>query len=199
MRGAKMEPKYLKNGVFSEKIEKYTIENSNFQSERDYISLSHIHLSVDEIINQFKAGFKDTVPIRLKCYKGYQMERDLVERIKAVWGERIKTDIEVSAFDGLVKGHPDFAFDNYPGDCKSVLMDDWIPKDGKLPRRIYWQMQAYMKYSEKDKSLVIFESRESGKLVDFWVKENRDIQNEIGEKLQQIIKVVSSIIKNYKL
>ncbi len=31
-----MEPKYLKNGVFSEKIEKYTIENSNFQSERDY-------------------------------------------------------------------------------------------------------------------------------------------------------------------
>lgn len=65
MKGAKMGPKYFKNGVFSEKIEKYTIENSNFQSERDYISLSHIHLSVDEIINQFKAGFKDTVPIRL--------------------------------------------------------------------------------------------------------------------------------------
>ena len=60
-------------------------------------------------------------------------------------------------------------------------------------------MQGYMKYSKKDKSLVIFESRESCKLVDFWVKENWDIQNEIGEKLQQIIKVVSSIIKNNKL
>ena len=68
------------------KSKKYTIENSNFPiGERLYIGY-HIHLSVDEIINQFKAGFKDTVPIRLKCYKGYQMERDLVERIKAVWG-----------------------------------------------------------------------------------------------------------------
>lgn len=181
----------IKNGLFSSEIEKYTLENSNFQQKRNYISLSHIHLSVDEIINQFKAGFEDTIPIRLKCYKGYQMEKDLMHRIKAVWGERIKTDIEISAFNGLVKGHPDFTFDDYPGDCKSVLMDDWIPKDGKLPRRIYWQMQAYMGYSGKNKSIVIFESRESGKLVDYWVRPNWTIQNEINEKLKQVIKSVS--------
>ena len=30
-----MEPKYLKNGVFSEKIEKYTIENSNLTTTKD--------------------------------------------------------------------------------------------------------------------------------------------------------------------
>lgn len=181
----------VKNGGFSAEVEKYTAANSNFQPERNYISLSHIHLSAEEIINQFKEGFEDSIPVRLKCYKGYQMERDLMERIKAVWGARIKTDIEVSAFDGLVKGHPDFTFDDYPSDCKSVLMDDWFPKDGKLPRRIYWQMQAYMKYSGKDKALVIFESRESGKLIDYWVRANWNIQKEIDEKLQQIVKAVS--------
>ena len=52
-------------------------------------------------------------------------------------------------------------------------------------------MQAYMKYSGKDKALVIFESRESGKLIDYWVRANWNIQNEIDEKLQQIVKAVS--------
>jgi len=181
----------VKNGGFSAEIEKYTCANSNFQPKRNYISLSQIHLSVEEIINQFRGGFEDTIAGRLKCYKGYQMEKDLMQRIKSVFGARIKTETEIAAFDGLVKGHPDFTFNDYPSDCKSVLMDDWFPKDGKLPRRIYWQMQAYMKYSGKDKALVIFESRESGKLIDYWVRANWNIQNEIEQKLQQIVKAVS--------
>jgi hypothetical protein len=170
----------------SEDIIKWTCENSHFEQTRNYISLSHIVASVDELINEYKNGFQDSESIRLKCYKGYQMEANLLTRIKHIYGDRIKTNIEISVFDGLIKGHPDFTFDNYPADCKSVLMDEWLPKDRRLPRRIYYQMQAYMLYLNKDKGLVIFESRESGLILDCWLRQNQNIQNEVREKIKKL-------------
>lgn len=167
--------------AIAEAVTSYTAKNSNYDVRRNYISMSHAALNLDEIVAQWNGGFEDSLHARLKCYKGYQMERDLMQRIIAVFGERIKTDVEYTAFDGLVQGHPDFEIDGLPGDCKSVLMDDWLPKE-KLPRRIYWQMQAYMLYSGKPRAVAIFESRESGKLVDFWIAENKKIQLEIDSK-----------------
>jgi hypothetical protein len=172
-------------------IEEYTASISNFDERRDYVSLSHVHLGADELVAQFQGGFQDGRDVRLKCYKGYQMEKDLVSRIRAVFGNRISDGGEISAFGGLVKGHPDFLFDGYPADCKSVLMDEWLPKDGKLSRRIYWQMQGYMKYAGKEKSLVIFESRENGRLVHIWVRPNLGIQNDIESKLQEVVKRIA--------
>jgi hypothetical protein len=172
---------------FSEALIAHTCANSNFQRTRNYISLSHVHLSVDELVKQYKQGFPDSQDIRLKCYKGYQMERDLLERIKAVCGDRIVTGTEISCFDGLVKGHPDYTFDGSPGECKSVLMDEWLPKDGKLPRRIYWQLQGYMLYSNKSKAIVLFESRENGRMVHLWVNQNTAIQKQIDANLKLVI------------
>jgi hypothetical protein len=168
----------------------YTTENSNFETSRDYISLSHCHLSIEELVNQYKSGFQDGIQTRLKCYKGYQMERDLLIRIIDVFGkDRIKLDQEISAFNGKVKGHPDFWFMNYPADCKSVLMDDWLP-NGWLPRKVYWQMQGYMYYSNRNKALVIYETRQSGLIKSFWINANRSIQNEIDLKLNEVIKII---------
>ena len=177
----------------SESLLLYTAENSNYQLSRDYVSMSHASLTFEEIINQFRDGFPDSLETRLRCYKGYQLERDLMERLKNVFGNRVTTGIEYSAFDGMVKGHPDFCFDGFPADCKSVLMDDWLPKDGKISRKIYWQMQSYMMYGNKEKALVIFESRESGKLEDYWIRANKNIQTEINAKFSQVCKFLKSI------
>ena len=166
-----------------------TAKNSNYETRRNYISLSHCSLSVGEILDQFENGFTDTIPIRLKCYKGYQMEADLVKRIDMSIGP-VRTDVEISAHGGIVKGHPDFEYESYPGDCKSVLMDDWIPKNGKLPRKVYWQMQGYMLYSQKDLSLVIYESREGGALSTFCVRANRRVQAEIKSKIDKVVSLI---------
>jgi len=153
----------------TEAIEGYTALHSNFETSRDYISLSHCHLSVDEILQQYRNGFPDSLEIRLKCYKGYQMERDLLARIEKVFGpDRVKTGWEISAFDGKVKGHPDFKFMEYPADCKSVLMDEL--------------------YSDRIKALVIYESRQSGLLKSFWINANRSIQAEIDQKMKEVIR-----------
>ena len=106
----------------TEALTAWTETHSSYETERNYISLSHCGLSVEELLKQWKSGFEDTRENRLRCYKGYQMEADLRARMKLAFGsDRVGPSFEISAFDGLVKGHPDFSFDTYPGDCKSVL------------------------------------------------------------------------------
>jgi len=168
-------------------LEAYTARYSRYELIRDYISLSNCALSVDELIDQYRVGFADGITIRLRCYKGYQMEDDLRGRLIKTHPEFISAGGEISAFDGIVKGHPDFRFDRRPGDCKSVLMDSWIPENGKLPRKVYWQMQGYMLYGYFDESLVVYESRESGRIKAFAVRANPKIQEEIDKKLRQVV------------
>lgn len=177
-------------GEISKELEKFTCKNANFDTERGYISISHCSLSVSEILNQWHSGFTDTPEIRLRCYKGYQMERDLKQRMKSVYAELFNDNpIELTAFDGLIKGHPDFTFDGYPGDFKTVQIDDHLPID-RLPKKVYWQMQGYMLYHKSNKSLVIYESRGSGKIMDFWVYANVKIQDQIHEKFSEVVRTI---------
>jgi len=171
----------------SEQIEKHTADISGFETSRDYISLSHCANDKEEILRLFLEGFNPTHLIRLKCYKGYQMERDLIERVKQVFsftGGPYSAGGEIVAFDGLVKGHPDFCFEGHPADCKSVPEDKHLPDPYKLPRRVYMQMQGYMHYGQHDRALVIYESRESGLINDYWIRANLAVQQEIDEKMK---------------
>lgn len=171
-------------------LENYTCNISHFETSRDYISISHCGLSVDEIFEQHTQGFSDTPDIRLRCYKGYQMEADLKARIKGAFPTRYKDGVEVSAFGGKVKGHPDFMFDGFPSDCKSVPLDEHLPQ-GRVPRKVYWQMQGYMLYLNTSTSLVIYESRATGKLLDFWISANLKIQEEIHDKFTEVIRLIN--------
>jgi hypothetical protein len=172
----------------SQKLIEYTCENSNFETSRNYISLSKIGSSIDELISDYRNGFQDNPAIRLKCYKGYQMEHDLKARLFKIFPLHMTDGQEISIEGGLIKGHPDFQWDGDPGDCKSVLKDEWIPQDIHLiPRRIIYQIQAYILYTKRTRGLLIFESRETGLIRDFWINSNTEIMNEIKMKVDRII------------
>ena len=51
-------------------LEDYTAKNSRYELSRNYISLSHSMLSVQELVEQYQTGFQDGIERRLKCYKG---------------------------------------------------------------------------------------------------------------------------------
>lgn len=174
-------------GQFSELLEAYTAHNSNFETSRSYFSLSHAFLPYEDIRIQMLKGFPDSHVIRLKCYKGYQMEQDLLRRITEVFRDTITLKPEVSAFDGMVKGHPDFLYEGDPADCKTVPLDEHLPGE-RLPRRVYWQLQGYMLYMKRDRALAVYESRESGWIRDYWVKPNPTVQIEIECKYEKLIK-----------
>lgn len=165
-------------GQIADYLMNYTCSVSQFETERNYLSISHCGLSIEDQWKQWKEGFKLTPEVGLKCYKGYQMEADLKKRMRAAFPTSYAECPEISAFNGLVKGHPDFTFDSNPADFKSVTLDEYLPKV-KLPRKVYWQMQGYMLYSNTNRALVIYESRESGKIIDWWLVPNKSIQEEI--------------------
>lgn len=171
----------------SQQIERYTAEHSSFENSRDYISMSYAALDKEEILRNFKEGYVTDHLGLLRCYKGYQMEEDLKNRILSVFKSRITLRPEFVAFDGKVQGHPDFLFDSDPGDCKTVPLDEHLPKGDRLSRKIYCQMQAYMLYGNRSKALVIYESRETGIIKDFWLYPNPRIQREIDDKYKWVV------------
>lgn len=182
----------------SQLLEQHTASVSNFDTDRNYVSLSHIAQDEGEIIRMYKAGFEDSLKIRLRCYKGYQMEKDLVQRILNVFPRQAVAPFpEIKMLWGQIQiqGHPDFGFDGYPGDCKSVPLDEHFPWEGKLPRKVYWQMQSYMKYAEKEKGLVIYESRETGSIRHYWLHENKSIQRQIHLKLEFVVEELMQYLK----
>jgi hypothetical protein len=172
-------------------LEVHTAQMSGFETKRSYLSLSHISLEDEEILSQWFTGFRDSLMIRLKCYKGYQMERDLVNRVISIYGtDRAKLNVEVGK--GLWKGHVEIVLDDVPTDCKSVPLDEHLPQD-RLPRKVYWQMQAYMLYGNWDTGRIIYESRESGVIRDYIVFPNSSIQRQIEEKRKRIEAQIPSV------
>jgi hypothetical protein len=179
------------NPNVAKELEAYTASMSGFETKRNYLSLSHISMEDEEILSQWFNGFRDSHMIRLKCYKGYQMERDLINRVVSVYGpDRAKLNVEVGK--GLWKGHVEIVLDDIPTDCKSVPLDEHLPQD-RLPRRVYWQMQAYMFYGNWAEGRIIYESRESGIIRDYLVAPNFSIQRQIEEKRKRIEAQIPSV------
>lgn len=177
--------------MIAKQLEQFTASIASFDTTRNYISMSHAALDEQEIRNQIDKGFEDTLPIRLRCYKGYQMEADLLNRLKKLFPDKVKTGIEYVAFDGIVKGHPDFEFEGYPADCKTVPLEEYL-RD-RVSKKIYWQMQAYMYWSSKEKALVIMEARDSGAIRDYWITANQSIQYDIGTKYARLVEYWNSL------
>lgn len=171
-------------------LEGFTAANSGYQLSRDYISISHCGEPVERQIEMYFSGFEDTLEKRLKCYKGYQIERDLLSRIQKVFTNRITVRPEISEYGGLVQGHPDFLFDGSPADCKSVPNEQHLPfatEGRKIPHKVFWQMQGYLFYMKKAKGLLIYEVRDTGRINDYWVYANPGIGQTIDENNKKII------------
>lgn len=165
---------------------KYTCEHSKFDVQRPYIGLSKIVESAEDIVAQINNGRNINIPGLLKCYKGYQMERDIIERLRAIYGDKITTGMTYTGYNELVAGHPDCEIDGYPADIKSVAKEEFLP-DGKFSSRVFWQMQGYMLFAEKNKSYLIYEARDTGAIRVYVVEANRTVQAQIKEKIEKII------------
>lgn len=175
------------------KLTAWTMEHSGHEEFRPYVGMSHASLRSEQMVERYRQGMPADDAAKRKFYKGYQMERDLLDRLCAVFPKQVVRGGEIIplAFGGLVKGHPDFWFEEFPGDCKSVPLDEHLPcpEEGRwmLPRRVFWQMQAYMLYAPADKALVVYESRETGLLKCFWAQPVRSIQHMIAQKFENAV------------
>lgn len=172
--------------AISKEIEKWTIKNSGFEEKRNYISLSRIYFKPDILIDEYLNGFRADRVGRLKCYKGYQMEKDMLKRMKEIYSDELRTGFEISIENGLFKGHPDFVLWDDPGDVKSVLLDEYLPWDNHVSPKNYYQIQAYMLFMNREKGYLLYESRESGLILALSFAPNLKVQDNIKQKIEEV-------------
>lgn len=166
---------------------------SKFEERRNYVSLSNIIKPVDDLVSDYVNGQTCDNAGRLKCRMGYWMERGLMERVLKLQYAQMGYEIVVPSSNNLIKGHPDFKYAKCPGDCKSFLLDEYLPDERKIPKKIYWQMNAYMLYDDADRSFLVCESRQSGMIKVITIRRNESVCNAIDEKCQLIINALQSI------
>lgn len=168
-----------------DELERVTIAESCFDARREYIGLSQLADCPRSIVRKFIDGHSAGVREMLRCYKGYQMERDLVRRLQVAFPGRIKLGGTISGYGGQVQGHPDFSLDGFPGDCKSVNLDEHLPVN-RLPRKVEFQMNGYMYFSKTARSYVVYESRQTGLIRVYDVVPSAEIVRTILNKIDLI-------------
>jgi len=170
-------------------LTKYTVDHSRYEETRNYIGLSSIWDCPAAIINRYLHGNRDPgVRGRLRCYKGYQIEDDLVRRISELYSSpdfKVERNKGIILFGGLVQGHMELTIDGIPIEVKSVPLDEHLPI--KLPRKVLWQTNAYMLYLPVDRCLVVYESRESGLLRVIEVFFDKEFGERIEKKVERLV------------
>ena len=170
-------------------LTRYTIDYSRYEETRNYIGLSSIWDCPAAIINRYLHGNRAPgVRGRLKCYKGYQIEDDLVRRISELYSFpdfKVERNKEIILFGGLVQGHMELTIDGIPIEVKSVPLDEHLPRG--VPRKVLWQVNAYEKYLPQNRAIVVYESRESGLLRTFDIMADKEFGERIEKKVEQLV------------
>lgn len=182
----------------------WTVKHNRINPNRNYIGLSGIHECPLVIYRNLLA---ETPRYRnqgemLRFYLGYAAEDDVVCRLQGL-GD-YQPGVTISLYDGLVQGHTDGSFDGSLVEIKSVALDEWLPgfdtpnknhsatqpAGTRLPRKTYWQVQAYLRYTRFAKAKAIYLSRESGLLKVFDVDRNNALGSEIHQKITGLVHAV---------
>ena len=163
--------------------------NSGHDAHRDYIGLSGI-IDCERVIYRRYFERKDIpTEAKLKTKITYELESALRNRLIEMG--LAKSGIEINVFDGMVKGHTDGEIKGCLLEIKTVAQADHLP-NGKVPARVYWQVQAYMYYGEYRSAYVIYLDRSTGQVRTFDINIDEHMAQKIHSKLIRVIRDIQS-------
>ncbi len=169
----------------------WTVANSGYENQRAYIGLSGIADCPQVIYDHFMHGNKPNgINGHLLTRISYELEADLIRRLTAL--NLYKPAKEISLYDGLVRGHPDGIIDGDLLEIKTVAEEDHFPREGKLPRRVYWQVQAYLHFSKLRHAQIIYLARANGALKVIPIHYNPSLALDIVNKIDMLVEAVRS-------
>ena len=125
----------------------------------------------------------------LKFYIGYASEDDIVLRLKGLGDYR--PGEQISMFGGRVQGHTDGSFEGRLVEIKSVALESWLPTD-RLPHKVWWQVQAYLRYTSFRDAYVIYLARETGRVAVFEVAEDRELGRRIHNRVLALVRAIEN-------
>jgi hypothetical protein len=170
----------------------YSVAQSGFSTRRNYIGLSGIADCEQVIYDRYRFGQQAGVDERLCTRLSYELEAALIERLKDLglyWpGE------EILLHGGLVQGHTDGQIDGREVlEIKTLPKAIWLPENGRVPRRVYWQVQAYMHYLQHAWAHVLYLARDTGELRAIGVRYNLALGKDIEAKVERLVSAVQEV------
>jgi hypothetical protein len=157
--------------------------------------MSNLHLRVEEILERYHPDAEQ----KLKLFQGTQSEIGMRGRLEIVckklalaWGEpRV-----LSAYGGRLTGHTDGDIDSDTVvEIKTVPNAEIISRmksDGKVPFKVFSQVNAYMLWGPYKRALVIYETRNEGRLWLVEVLPNNRVQAELQAKAESVLAQIAA-------
>jgi len=171
----------------------WTVLHSGFEHHRGYIGLSGIadceRVQYERVVS---GNYKNaTLGESLKCRLGYELEAALIQRLEAM--ALYSPGETIDLFDGLVQGHTDGVIRG--GDVleiKTIPSESYLPKDGRMPVKTYWQVQAYLHYLGRGLAHVVYLCRDSGLVQVYPQRYQKAMGAQIQSKVERLVEAVQA-------
>ena len=174
-------------------IVNYSVAHSGYDVHRSYIGLSGIGDCDQVIYDRTIAGKPASVNEHLKTRLSYDLEAVLLERLRQVYGGRLKPGREIYLHDGLVQGHTDGFIAGDLLEIKTVEREEWLPVDRRLPNRVFYQVQAYLHYLDIRHAHVMYLARDTGAIYTIGVTYSPSIGRRIDQKVERLVAAVRNL------
>lgn len=166
----------------------WSIKNSRYDEHRGYIGLSGIYDCSRMIFRRFFKSSLIPVKAHLRTRYCYELEGVIKDRLKGMGVLGIGK--EISAYGGKVQGHTDGEIGGKLLEIKTVPRSEFLPTDG-IPRKVSWQVQAYMFYGQYEECLVLYFGRDEGQFKTYEVPADQGFGKEIDAKVKMVLDCVT--------
>lgn len=182
----------------------WSVKHSGFEMRREYIGLSGIGDCPAAIYDRYTQSRTITVDEHLKTRLSFELEYALVSRLREMGLYQAAEPIRL--YGGLVQGHLDGLVKRGNEtdllEIKTVPLAEHIPtRAAQLPRRVFWQVQAYLHYSRRmhkldcSWALVMYLARDCGLVSVKPVRYSRETGMQIDAKVKSLVEAARQLVR----
>lgn len=166
-------------------ITHWTVENSGHEFTRQRMGLSNLAGCDREVYDKERNGRTMTVEEHLRTRLSFELQNALIERLRAM-GAYGDPEV-ITLADGAMMGHTDGRIGDDVLEIKTVAVPEHFPMNGRLPTKVYTQVQGYMHYLRRSDAYVIYLARSNGEIRVYHVRYNPQKGQEIEAKVNRLV------------
>ena len=168
--------------------------DTGLDEDRDYLGMSQIWKCARKLYLDMVNGRRQLQDQALRrCHEGYLHQEDVLDRLDRAGVPVLEQDRElVAPFDERFRGHIDGEIDGDLLEIKSLeKFPDLVQIQKQGPRdRERFQVQAYMRYGDYDRALIVYKVRADGALWVVYMTRKDGIGDRIESKARTVLEAV---------
>lgn len=165
-------------------------QRSGYDERRSYIGMSKASECPLVLYRQYRDGAPATIDSHIGAWLGYTMER----AVRDLLDGEIGPSRELTAFDGLVRGHTDGEWGGGLLEIKSVTQDKIreILSRQDIPRKHWLQVQAYLHYGDWEDARIVYVPRDFGQPIVWHLRYSKNAGSLVDTFFASVVDAVRS-------